>query len=121
MQLEYYFYQLHDREFANPEPGISYRIAGFYRVFDYTLVVWRYGSDEEYMSGEMLFKGKERLASAGGLLDLPAIEPKRDDLPSDTYASVWDRVDSRTGNYGLSASIATQLRDPANFTPLMET
>lgn len=113
IRLEAYFHQLPPN--VTLEAGTIFRVTGFARVETYTLVAWRLGGEVEYAVGETLYNGRNLLASGGGTLPLyelsrPAVQSATPATPS----SVWDRVDSRIGAFGLPAATAIALRDTNN-------
>lgn len=111
MLIDPHFLQCHDEAMLNSPPGVYYRITGYYQYADYTLVNWAYGKEEEYFTGEILYKGYELIASGAGALEIAM-------LPS-TPTSVWDRIDTSANAYGLSVQTAQQLRNLDNYTPLI--
>lgn len=83
----------------------DFKITYYASVGPYTLVGWVDGENE---NGEYLYRGDTPIAIANGSLRLYEA-PSR--FPP---ASVWDRIDSNTGQYGVPAHIAIALRSPEN-------
>jgi len=95
-------------------PGTIYRVTGYAQVSVYTLVRWRQGGEEEYATGENLWRGETPIATEGGMLQLYT-PPDPEERPDITATSIWDRIESSTGAYGVPADVAIALRDVANM------
>ncbi|QLE46563.1 hypothetical protein FD723_40840 (plasmid) [Nostoc sp. C052] len=95
-------------------PGISYKVIGYCQIDNYTLIKWQQGDEEEYFTGETLWQDTTPIASTGGALELytSQLEEGKTEYPPDR--SVWSRVDSNVGNYGLSSIVAIALRSSEN-------
>ena len=91
----------------NPPP--DFVIVCFSQIGNYTLVCWTVGEGE---NGEYLYRDKTPIALANGSLRLYEGE-------EDYVGSVWNRIDSNAGRYGVSAHIAKALRSPENVTSLV--
>jgi hypothetical protein len=109
---------------TDPLPkGIEFSVLYFSHVNGYWLVGWRQGNPEkEFYTGETLWKDSKPLpiplTSGGGTIPLYK-SPEVNTAPSktpETPPSVWDRLDSRIGMYGLSMTDAIALQDPTNRT-----
>ena len=90
-------------------PPSNFAIAYYSSVGPYTLVGWTSGEAE---NGEFLWRDKTPIALANGSLRLYEGE-------EDYVGSVWNRIDSNAGRYGVSAHIAKALRSPENVTSLV--
>jgi len=115
--LEPYFFQTPPS--LDWQPGLIFRLLGYARVSEYTLVKWRFGGEVEYGTGETLYRDRLILASGGGVLPLyEEPQPIDPDIASGTpevMATVWDRMDSSMGQFGVPPAIAMALRNPANY------
>ena len=111
--LEAFFYQTPNG--ALP-PGTVFRVTGYARVEPYTLVFWRWGDEDEYATGETLYKGRVKLAWSGGQLPMyePAVAPEHSASPAEQH-SVWDQIDGRIGQFGVPPAVAIALRHPRNI------
>lgn len=100
---------------SSPLPaGISYKVIGYSQTNNYTLIKWQQGDEAEYSAGETLWRDTTPIASTGGALQLHTspTDPGKTEYPFDR--SVWSRVNSNVGNYGLSSVIAIALRSLEN-------
>lgn len=91
-------------------PRMRFQITGYGQEGDFTLVGWRFGDGEEYISGEILYQEKTMLACGGGTLNLPG------DNPADTEAfNPWDRVSQQ--DIDISPVVSAMLRKNYFFFP----
>jgi hypothetical protein len=113
--------------FISPAPvpeEIEFRVLGFARVAQYTLVKWRWGlrdvpsgdlTEGVYTDGESLWEHDTLLEHGWQGIVLygknPAIASQ---VPLDR-PTVWERVDNRIGQFGIPAQVAIALRSPQNF------
>ena len=99
---------------SSPLPeGIIYKVTGYAQVSVYTLVKWQHGFEDEYATGENLWRGETPIATEGGILQLYT-PGDTDSKPDPATTSIWSRVESSVGAYGVPADVAIALRDPAN-------
>lgn len=93
-------------------PDVIYKVTGYAQVSVYTLVKWRHGFEEEYATGENLWRGETPIATEGGMLHL--YTPPDGTKPDLVNTTIWSRIESSVGAYGVPADVAIALRDPAN-------
>ncbi|MBD1864240.1 MULTISPECIES: hypothetical protein [Trichocoleus] len=113
--LDPFFFQM-----PNPErlkPGLIYRITGYAQVEEYTLVTWRFGKEDEYATGETLYRDRTLIATGGGTLPLytPKVPEPVSRTPRPEAQTVMSRVDDSIGRFGVPPAVATALRDPLNY------
>jgi hypothetical protein len=95
--------------------GVSFSILGYAQFDIYTLVKWRQGYEEEYYTGENLWRGETPIAVEGGVLSLHVPPVPTPGTPPLDEMTIWSRVDSTIGSYGVSVNAAIALRDPKNI------
>lgn len=99
---------------STPLPeGIIYRVTGYAQVSVYTLVKWQQGFEDEYATGENLWRGETPIATEGGMLQLYA-PPDTSNKPDSSSITIWSRIGTTVGAYGVPADVAIALRDSAN-------
>lgn len=113
--LDPFFFQM-----PNPErlkPGLIFRVTGYAQVEEYTLVSWRFGKEDEYATGETLYRDRTLIATGGGTLPLyePKIPNEKSSTPRPEEQGVLSRVNTSIGQFGLPPAIAVALRDPLNY------
>lgn len=110
--LNPYFYRCPPELGLNLQaPRMKFQITGYSQEDDFTLLSWQFGDGEEYISGEILYKGREVVISGGGKLNLPG-----DDNPDSEASNPWERVISQ--DLILSSVVAQSLRDNFLFFPI---
>ena len=98
--------------------GLNFRLLGYTKVDGYTLTRWGIGREDEYMTGETLWKGTEPIATGPGVLpiyNVPAETNQHSALPQLGEFTFMKRYNINTGRFGLPASVAIALRDLKNF------
>jgi hypothetical protein len=109
--LDPYFYRCPpELELNLQAPGMRFEITGYSQEDDFTLLGWRFGDGDEYISGEILYQGREVLICGGGRLNLPG-----DNNPDLEAPNPWDRVIAQ--DLMLSSVITQSLRDNFIFFP----
>lgn len=105
--------------FAVPESleladASTFRVTGYSRAGNYTLVFWRSGA-EEFISGETLYQGETEIDTEGGRIPLydPTQTIVRSSTPRDPV-SIFEVIPKNLGASGLPPAIAGELRDPKN-------
>lgn len=98
--------------------GVVFRILGYTQVPPYTLVRYREGGEEEFGTGEILYRDKEQIASEAGEIPLYSPAPDTPTQTPNVPTTVWDRVDSRMDRFGIPNMTAQQLRDPMRYISL---
>lgn len=112
--LEPYFFQCE----GSISEGTVYKVTGYARVNEYTLVTWRLGGEENWTAGEDLYHGRKKIAGGGGELDLFAPASSNSNASQPFANSIWTNISFGLGNYGIPCAIAIALRDPLNYTSL---
>jgi hypothetical protein len=98
-------------------PGTRFWIRGYANVDNYYLVKWAMGPQDidEYATGENLWRGQTPIAYGGGVLALYTPPDTSTTIkPPLSEMSVWNRIDSTVGKYGVPADVAVALRNSEN-------
>lgn len=121
---------LEPRFFVSPEPvppDIEFKILGYARVGDYTLVRWRWGladladvdlddlTEGPYSEGESIWQGDRLVNHYWDGADLYAAPPTQASQTPPTPPTVWDNIDRRVGRDGIPPDVAIALRNPRNY------
>jgi len=94
--------------------GVEYRIRQYSQFKEFVLVSYEMGRDEK-MVGETLFHNRNPVASGGGRLPLyepPEVVPGASRTHRYWHSKVRDRLDKRSGAFGVPDDVALKLRDP---------
>lgn len=95
-------------------PNIIYATTAYAQVANYTLVKWKLGDGEEFVTGENLWRDETPIATEGGFLSLYSPPEATPGTASLEEMSVWSLANSTVGAYGVPPDVAVGLRDPAN-------
>lgn len=103
--LDPYFYRCPPELDLNlRSPRMRFEITGYAEEDDFTLLGWRFGDGEEYISGEILYQGREVVICGGGRINLPG-----DTDPNLEASNPWERVFQQ--DLMLSSVVAQSLRE----------
>ena len=102
-------------------PGFYFKILGYSKSRDYTLVFWREGKGGDYdVFGENLWRGTTPLDTDSGQIDLPIPpEPGPRGTPIAPIRT-WDRIQPMLGVGGITPAIAKELRSFKNRRTLIQ-
>lgn len=99
--------------------GFYFKILGYSRSGEYTLVSWREGKGLDYdVFGENLWRRKTPLDTDSGQIDLPIPEEPSPRGTPIAPVRTWDRIQPMLGIGGITPAIAKELRSYKNFRSL---
>jgi hypothetical protein len=115
LTLDPFFFQA-PPDFADQpsDPEFYFRVLGYSREQNYTLVSWGYGDNQEIIAGQNLYRDRELLATSGGAL-LSRENRSRGKAGEPDYQQLMQQSIQGSNTYGVPQHIVDRLLDLANY------